>query len=67
MFSYPPCPWILTRDNLVSRWIDSPTMPPAAGTGSGIEMVITTEYLAMRLDWLIELLQDCLGDDAGDL
>jgi hypothetical protein len=42
-------------------------MPPAAGTGSGIEMVITTEYLAMRLDWLIELLQDCLGDDAGDL
>jgi hypothetical protein len=48
-------------------------MPQAAGTGSGTETAITTEYLAMRLDCLIELLQDCLGvtgdggDDASDL
>jgi hypothetical protein len=51
---------------------------PTAGTGSGTEMMINTEYLVMRLDRLIELLQECLGvtgdggnvlakgDDAGD-
>jgi hypothetical protein len=76
MFSYLPHPWIPTRNNLVSGL---PTMPPVAGTGSGTETAVTTEYLAMRLDQLIELLQDCLGvtgdngdvlakgDDAGDL
>jgi hypothetical protein len=54
-------------------------MPLVADTGSRTETTITTEYLAMRLDRLIELLQDCLGvasdggdvlakgDDAGDL
>jgi hypothetical protein len=31
-------------------------MPQAASTGLGTEMAITTEYLAMRLDHLIELL-----------
>jgi hypothetical protein len=31
-------------------------MPQAAGTGSETETAITTEYLAMRLDCLIELL-----------
>jgi hypothetical protein len=36
-------------------------MPQAAGTGSVTETAITTEYLNMRLDRLIELLQDCLG------
>jgi hypothetical protein len=54
-------------------------MPTVADTCSGMEMAITTEYLAVRLDRLIESLQDCLGvtgdcgdvlakgDDAGDL
>jgi hypothetical protein len=44
-------------------------MPPVTGTGTGTKMTITTEYLAMRLDRLIELLQDCLGvtGDGGDL
>jgi hypothetical protein len=36
-------------------------MPPGASTGSGTETAITMEYLAMRIDRLIELLQDCLG------
>jgi hypothetical protein len=36
-------------------------MPPTVGTDSGMEVVIAIEYLAMRLDCLIELLQDCLG------
>jgi hypothetical protein len=36
-------------------------MPPTIGTGSGMETAITIEYLARRLDFLIELLQDCLG------
>jgi hypothetical protein len=44
-------------------------MPQAAGTGSVTETAITTEYLNMRLDRLIELLQDCLGvtGDSGDI
>jgi hypothetical protein len=38
-------------------------------TGSGTETTITTEYLAMRFDHLIELLKDCLGvtGDSGDI
>jgi hypothetical protein len=36
-------------------------MPPTAEMGLGMETVITKEYLAMRHDHLIELLQDCLG------
>jgi hypothetical protein len=31
-------------------------MPPVVGVGSGMETTISTEYLAMRLDHLIELL-----------
>jgi hypothetical protein len=44
-------------------------MPPTVGMGSGTETAITAEYLAMRLDRLIELLQDCLGvtGDDGDV
>jgi hypothetical protein len=54
----------------------SPTMPPTAGMSSAMETAIVTEYLAMRLDRLIELFQDCLGitgdvltmgDGGGDL
>jgi hypothetical protein len=79
MFSYPSRPWILTRDNLVLGCTGSPTMPSVAGMRSGTEMTITTKYLVMRLDRLIELLQGYLGvtgdggnvlakgDDAGDL
>jgi hypothetical protein len=59
MFSYPSCPWIPIYDNLVSGCTGSPTMPQSAG--SGMETAMTTEYLAMRLDRLIELLQDWLG------
>jgi hypothetical protein len=51
MFSYPHHPWIPTRDNLVSVLLGLPTMSPAAGTGSGTEMAITTEYV--RLDRLM--------------
>jgi hypothetical protein len=69
MFSYLPHPWILTHDNLVFGCTGSPTMPQTVGTGTGTKMVITTEYLAMRLDRQIELLQDCLGviDNSGDV
>jgi hypothetical protein len=79
MFSYPPSLPILARDNLVSGCTCSPTMPLVVGTGSETETAITTDYLAMRLDHLIELIQGRLGvtsdsgdflatgDDAGDL
>jgi hypothetical protein len=50
MFSYPPRPWIQTRDNLVSVLPGSPAMPPAVGTSLGMETAITMEYVAMRLD-----------------
>jgi hypothetical protein len=66
MFCYPPRPWIPTRDNLISDLPCLPTMPSAAGLGLGTETAITTEYLAMRLDHLIELLQDCLGVTGDD-
>jgi hypothetical protein len=65
MFIYPPRPWILTRYNLVLDLPCSPTMPSAAGMDSEMEMRITTEYLAMRLDRLMELIQDCLGVRPG--
>jgi hypothetical protein len=54
-------------------------MPPIADMSSGTETTITMEYLTMRHDHLIELLQDCLGvtddgvnilakgNDVGDL
>jgi hypothetical protein len=44
-------------------------MPSAVSMGSGTKTAITTEYLAMRLDHLIELLHDCLGvtGDGGDV
>jgi hypothetical protein len=41
-------------------------MPPTVGMDSGTEMAIATEYLAMRLDRLIELLRDCLGVTGDD-
>jgi hypothetical protein len=44
MFSYPPWPWIPTRDNLVSGCTGSPTMPPATGTRLGTETMIIMEY-----------------------
>jgi hypothetical protein len=50
MFSYPPRPWIQTRDNLVSVLPGSPAMPPVVGTSLGMETAITMEYVAMRLD-----------------
>jgi hypothetical protein len=58
MFSYPLSLAIPGRDNLVPSCTGSPTMHPAIGTGSG--MAITMEYLVMRLDHLIKLLQDYL-------
>jgi hypothetical protein len=45
-------------------------MSPAAGIDSGTETAITTEYLVMRIDRLIELIQDCLcviGDGSNVL
>jgi hypothetical protein len=55
MFSYPPRPWIPSRDNLVSILLGSAAVPSAASTSSGMETAITTKYVAMRLDHLIEL------------
>jgi hypothetical protein len=55
MFSYPPCPWILSCDNVVLVLPGSPAIPSAIDMDSGMKTMLTTEYVAIRSNCLIEL------------